>query len=136
METLERLEVECRPPGHVDREQVLQVVANGSFRRLVAGELIGPVLTAASSQVEEEAGGGPAGACIVVLWQGAPLWPAGPWIADIFVTSTRQGQGLGAALLKRAIAASAAAGATRIGLNVTNGNRARALYERFGFEPR
>lgn len=134
VETLSRLEVECRPPGHVDRDQVLAVVADGSFRRLLAGELIGPVLAAPSSQLEDE-DGGLVGACIVVLWRGSPPWPGGPWIADIHVTPARQAQGLGSALLRRAIAASAATGAVRIGLNVTNGNRARVLYERFGFTP-
>ena len=134
VDSLSRLEVECRPPGHVDRAQVLEVVADGSFRRLVAGDLMGPVLPAASAQVEDT-DGSLVGACIVVLWQGAPPWPGGPWIADIHVMPDRQGRGLGTALLQRAIVASWAMGSVRIGLNVTNGNRAKALYERFGFEP-
>jgi GNAT superfamily N-acetyltransferase len=134
VETLSRLEVDCRPPGHIDRDQVIAVVADGSFRRLLAGDLLGPVLAAPSGQLEV-GDGELVGACIVVRWQGWPPWPGGPWIADIHITPARQGQGLGTALLQRAIAASAALGEVRIGLNVTNGNRARVLYERFGFVP-
>lgn len=131
---LTELEHECHPAGHVDRYRALSFIADGSFRRLLDGELIGPVLATASGQAEEDDSGRVLGMGIVVWWEAADLWQ-GPWVADICVRPAHQGRGIGTALVKRAIAACAAMGATRIGLAVTEGNRARALYERFGFTP-
>jgi GNAT superfamily N-acetyltransferase len=131
---LTELELECRPAGHVDRDRALSLIAAGSFRRLLTGELIGPVLETASGQAEDDDSGKVLGMGIVVWWERADLWH-GPWVADICVRPAHQGRGIGTALLKRALVACAAMGASRIGLAVTEGNPARTLYERLGFIP-
>lgn len=132
-DVLIQLERECHPPGHIDRDRALGLIADGSFRRLLDGELLGPVLPTASGQAEDERGN-MIGAGIVVWWETADVW-RGPWVADLCVRPAHQGRGIGSALLQRAIAACTALGAPRIGLAVTEGNRARSFYERFGFAP-
>jgi len=133
-DVLTELELECHPAGHVDRDRALSVIAAGSFRRLLTGELIGPVLETASGQAEDDDSGRVLGMGIVVWWERADMWQ-GPWVADVCVKPAHQGRGIGTALLKRALVACAAMGAGRIGLAVTDGNPARALYERLGFVP-
>ncbi|MBO0685316.1 MAG: GNAT family N-acetyltransferase [Candidatus Dormibacteraeota bacterium] len=132
MAALERLERGCHPPGHVDRERSLRLIADGSLRRLAAGELLGPLVDPASGQAED-ASGRLVGACIVVWWASPGFWEQAPWVADVCVEPSWQGKGVGTALLRRAVAACAQLGAPRIGLSVTEGNPARSLYERLGF---
>ena len=129
---LTELERDCHPPGHVDRERALELIAEGSFRRLLDGALLGPVVPTASGEAEDDLHR-VLGMCIVVQWAGVSPWPGGPWVADICVRPAQQGRGIGTAMLKHAIAACAALGAARVGLAVTRGNRAMSLYERFGF---
>lgn len=56
------------------------------------------------------------------------------WIADLFRQPGPRHAGLGTLLLRRCLAAAAAAGATEVGLSVTEGNPARRGYERLGFQ--
>jgi GNAT superfamily N-acetyltransferase len=57
----------------------------------------------------------------------------GPLLADVFRDPDPAYAGLGTALLQRVLAAGAQAGATEIGLAVSDGNRALGVYERLGF---
>ena len=60
--------------------------------------------------------------------------PYGPLIADVMVEPTRQGQGLGRAVLVASVRALRGRGESTVVLNVTEGNaRAIRLYERTGF---
>lgn len=66
-----------------------------------------------------------------------PPWPdvpTGPFIIDLFVSGSVRGTGVGALLLSAAIDACTSAGHHGIALRVESDNqRARALYEGFGF---
>ena len=85
---------------------------------------------------------GPLRPCSIVAWSGpAPVGavvmtddaPPDAFVADVFRDPDPRWQGLGEALLKRAIAAAAASGAPTVALSVTEGNPAARLYERLGF---
>jgi hypothetical protein len=58
----------------------------------------------------------------------------GPWLADVFRSPGPNYAGLGEALLRRVLAAAARADVREVGLSVTDGNPARAVYHRVGFE--
>lgn len=58
----------------------------------------------------------------------------GPWIADVFRSPGPECAGLGTALLRRVLVAAARADVPEAGLSVTDGNPAREVYERLGFE--
>ncbi|HST83740.1 MAG TPA: GNAT family N-acetyltransferase [Kineosporiaceae bacterium] len=58
----------------------------------------------------------------------------GPWLADVFRSPGPNYAGLGEALLRRVLAAAARADVREVGLSVTDGNPARAVYQRLGFE--
>ena len=62
-----------------------------------------------------------------------PSWEGGAFVGDLFRDPDPRWRGLGEVLLKRALAAAAAAGAPRVGLSATEGNPTVALYERLGF---
>ena len=62
-----------------------------------------------------------------------PPRPEFAFVADVFRDPDPRWRGLGEALLKRAIAAAAAAGAPSVALSVTDGNPAQRLYEALGF---
>ncbi|MGQ0845954.1 MAG: GNAT family N-acetyltransferase [Sporichthyaceae bacterium] len=64
-----------------------------------------------------------------LLDAGAPL----AWIGTVFRDPSVEAPGLGEAMIRRALGSSAAAGLRRMGLAVTVGNPAQALYERLGF---
>ena len=67
---------------------------------------------------------------VVVVDQDA----TGPWIADVFRSHGPHNAGLGEALLRRVLAAAARADVREVGLSVTDGNPARTVYQRLGFE--
>ncbi|MGB7729071.1 MAG: GNAT family N-acetyltransferase [Candidatus Acidiferrum sp.] len=57
----------------------------------------------------------------------------GAWIDELFVESSRRGQGIGTQLLDLAETASRESGAEFLHLEVNHGNRANELYRRRGF---
>lgn len=61
-----------------------------------------------------------------------PPWH-GPWVTDVFRHPNPAYAGLGALLLRRALAHAATAGSTTVSLVVTEGNPAQRLYVRLGF---
>lgn len=103
----------------------------GELRRILGGEVTGPVLDAASRLVRHD--GGVVGAILVTLMPRNALW-GGPWITDVFVVPAHQGSGLGTALMRYAAAAAARDGHPGIALTVSLANPARRLYERLGFK--
>ncbi|MER7756180.1 GNAT family N-acetyltransferase [Kitasatospora sp. NPDC097643] len=113
-------------PGHVDRftgddERALAE----RLVPLLAGEAIGPVLPSSVLAVDAEdrvvAG--------VVLTDRDGV----PWVADVFRHPVRGYRGLGADLLRLALADAAERGLGQVQLTVTEGNPACRLYESLGF---
>ncbi|SDT79297.1 Acetyltransferase (GNAT) family protein [Streptomyces sp. TLI_053] len=115
-------------PGHPDHrtdEGQDERVAVQRLAELLSGQVIGPVLPSSSLVVD--------GTDRVVA--GAVLTDRDglPWIAHVFRDPAHGYPGLGRDLLRRVVAAVAAAGGEEIGLAVTEGNRARQLYTDLGF---
>lgn len=115
------------PPDHPDHEAGMDHAEN--LRELLSGGVIGAVVNDATWQVEDD--GGPCGA-IIVSERADP----GTWVLDVFVHPRHQRRGLGGLLVRRSLAGAARAGYPATGLVVTDGNPARALYERVGFRHR
>ncbi len=115
------------PAGHVDwfdgtDEEALVT----RMRPLLAGEVLGPVLPSSAMVVDEL--DRVVAACVVCDH------PHGtPWVGDVFRRPEPEFAGLGALLLRRALAALASDGVPLVGLAVTEGNPARAIYERLRF---
>lgn len=94
--------------------------------RNIVGGKYGSFMDSASFLIE--AGGQVIGACIITLWQGAPL------IADLITHPHHKNQGLGTYLLTRSSAALYAQGYEELYLFVTVGNtNAQHIYEKLGF---
>jgi GNAT superfamily N-acetyltransferase len=112
-------------PGHIDHreesdEQVLTVLDD-----YVEGREFGPLLRGSGLAVSPD--GAVAGAILIGTLPGDPPLN-GPWIIEVFRHPAHPG--VGRALIERALAIS---DAPALGLMVTEGNPARALYERLGF---
>ncbi|MFF2349873.1 GNAT family N-acetyltransferase [Kitasatospora sp. NPDC058115] len=115
-------------PGHPDHRPEDAGNAPSAVDRLaelLAGEVIGPLLPS-SALVVDDADRVVAGA-VLTDWDGLP------WIAHVFRDPAHGYPGLGGDLLRRTVADVALAGRSAIGLAVTEGNRARRLYEEMGF---
>ena len=123
------------PPGHVDFGIWSGVDRFEYWRQLLAGEgPCGSVFPAASCLVRDQDGA--IIAVLVVTDMPATEWWAGdPWIPEVFVVADHQGHGIGGLLIGHAVEACVDGGHRRLGLTVSNGNPARHLYERFGFQP-
>ena len=122
-------------PGHVDFGIWSGVDRFEYWRQLLAGEgPCGSVLPAASRLVRDRSGA-IAGALVVTEMPASEWWAGGPWIPEVYVVSAHQGQGLGGLLVRHAVRACIDGGYGRLGLTVSDGNPARHLYERFGFQP-
>ncbi|WP_317621094.1 GNAT family N-acetyltransferase [Streptomyces sp. CBMA123] len=95
---------------------------------LLAGKVIGPVLP--SSLLAVDAEDRVVGAAVLTDRDGLP------WVADVFRHPRRGYRGLGADLLRRAVADAAGRGLADLHLVVSEGNPARRLYEGLGFRLR
>jgi mycothiol synthase len=123
------------PPGHVDFDIWSGVDRFGYWRQLLAGEgPCGSVLPAASCLVRDQDDAIVA-ALVVTDMPASEWWAGDPWIPEVFVVSGHQGKGIGGLLVGQAVRACVDAGNRRLGLTVSDGNPARHLYERFGFQP-
>ncbi|MGW2253067.1 GNAT family N-acetyltransferase [Kitasatospora sp. NPDC001660] len=113
-------------PGHVDRfaGDDRQALAE-RLVPLLAGRAIGPVLP--SSLLAVDADDRVAGGAVLTDRGGVP------WVAEVFRHPEHGYPGLGADLLRRAVAGTAERGLTEVQLTVTEGNPARRVYERLGF---
>ena len=135
--SLTRAALAAYPPGHPDAGPFRsRDGAEEELATLLAGGAAGPLVPDASATIAD-ASGAVVGAVIVTRLPPRPWgWPGGSWVAEMFVSASWQGRGLGRALLRRAIASSFAAGEERIGLAVTDGSRAERLYRDLGFRRR
>ncbi|MGA8634784.1 MAG: GNAT family N-acetyltransferase [Candidatus Dormiibacterota bacterium] len=122
------------PPSHVDFGIWSGVDRFEYWRQLLAGEgPCGSVLPAASCLVRDQDGAIVA-ALVVTDMPASEWWAGDPWIPEVFVVSGHQGQGLGGLLVGHAARVCVDGGYGRLGLTVSDGNPARHLYERFGFQ--
>jgi GNAT superfamily N-acetyltransferase len=120
------------PPSHIDW------VYSGppkdyeaDLAGVLDGTIAGPRLDA--SRLALDATGEPIGALIVTNPEGDPPF-GGPWVAELFRRPGDDLRGTGRALLQAGLAVATAGGLPALGLAVTEGNPARALYESLGFE--
>jgi GNAT superfamily N-acetyltransferase len=114
------------PPDHPDHETDTGV-ALGLTVLVMGGDIVGPLL-------EESAvvfNGDDVVAGLLVNQRPGESPNGGAWVADVW--RHPDFPGLGTVLLRRAIALMAARGETALTLTVTNGNPARARYEKLGF---
>ncbi|RKT18706.1 acetyltransferase (GNAT) family protein [Streptomyces sp. 1114.5] len=113
-------------PGHVDHFHADDARALAErLGLLLAGKAIGPVLP--SSVLAVDAEDRVLGAAILTDRN------AQPWVGEVFRHPELGYRGLGADLLRRAVADAAARGVAGLGLAVSEGNPARHLYESLGF---
>jgi GNAT superfamily N-acetyltransferase len=116
------------PPGHADWEPDWDPGAE--LARILSGEECGPLLAASRLGV---AGRAVVGAVLLTDGPGSLVVPPGLLVADVFRDPDPAWRGLGAALLRRALAA-AAPEHPAAHLLVTDGNPARRVYAALGFE--
>jgi GNAT superfamily N-acetyltransferase len=117
------------PPDHPDYENAPNPDRPEiELEQLISGRLMGPLLRCSGLAVGEE--GSVLGAILV---NGAPGEPpfGGPWISQIFRHPAARG--VGTSLLRRALALAARDGLPALGLAVTHGNAALAVYAAHGF---
>ncbi len=118
------------PPGHPDHRGGSDRASEiEELRPLIIGEMIGPLL--ACSRIARDSMGTAVGAAVVCGHTGDPPL-GGPWVGELFRHPSAP-RGTGTALLAAAIAAARADGLRSLGLAVTDGNPALAVYERLGF---
>jgi GNAT superfamily N-acetyltransferase len=110
---------------HVPGEEPLPYLA-----AILSGRGAGPLRP---ESLLATADGAPVGALLLTELPDDPVYAGGPFVADVFRCPDPRWAGLGAALLRRGLAAVAAAGAVRAGLSVTDGHPAQRLYEELGF---
>ncbi|WP_283133714.1 GNAT family N-acetyltransferase [Rhizohabitans arisaemae] len=111
-------------PEHPDRQD------DHDLADMLAGKVLGPLLPCSGFALDQ---GRVVAGVLVADWAGQPPL-SGPWIIDVFRDPAPSYAGLGSALLRRALALGAEAGLPALGLAVTEGNPARWVYERVGFE--
>lgn len=114
----------ANPPGHPDHDLTLDHLDD--LTDMANGKVLGPLVREASWQVSD--GKGPQGAVMVV-----ERAPGRGWVVDVFVHPEHQGKGLGRLLMAHAVHGAKQAGLSTLGLVVTDGNPARALYDATGF---
>ncbi|WP_327140463.1 GNAT family N-acetyltransferase [Nocardia sp. NBC_01327] len=113
------------PPGHPDHDDD----APASLDGLYDGTLMGPLHPCSAVAWD---GRRVVAAVLVQDAEGKPPL-AGPWISEAFRHPGPDYAGLGALLLHCVTARASDAGLTALGLSVTDGNPAQAVYERLGF---
>jgi mycothiol synthase len=121
-------------PDHVDFPVWARMNRVEYWRRLLDGKGPCGAILREPSRLLRGRGGLIVGAVVVTEMEATDWWAADPWLPEVFVVSGFQGRGLGGLLLGHALRACAGAGYERLGLTVSEGNPARHLYERFGFE--
>gem|GEM_PF-559015 len=97
---------------------------------LLAGTVVGPFNSEASWQLTCD--GALVAACVINESKGEPPF-GGPWVSELFRLPSTSYRGVGAVLLRKAIAMLATADEQTLGLVVTDGNAAAQAYERLGF---
>lgn len=127
---LAELSVRAYPAGHPDFSSPRPEAAAGELERLLSGSLIGPLMAGASGQVLDRR----RLVAVCIINRSPNLsGPGGPWVSEVFRDPNASYRGLGTMLLRGAIASLSADGERLLGLAVTDGNPARAVYEKLGF---
>lgn len=119
-------------PGHPDHvpgddEDLIE----SELRPYVERAALGPVHRSTTLATVD----GRVAAAIVISLRPEPVPFGGPWITEVWSDPGSPVRGLGSALIGRALAMLSADGFETLGLAVTEGNPARRVYERLGFEP-
>ncbi|WP_424531228.1 GNAT family N-acetyltransferase [Sphaerisporangium viridialbum] len=118
------------PPGHPDHNAGDDATALArDLAPLLAGESYGPLLPCGGLLLRN--GQVAAGVLVGVLGGHPPS--GGPWVFDVFRSPGPRFAGLGAVMLRRALALATLHGLPALGLAVSDGNPARRVYERLGF---
>lgn len=123
--------VRAYPPGHPDApdgRSHTRADFDADFAPLLTGEMLGPLLPASGCVLDAAQPRRAVAACVV---NDRP--DEGPWISEVFRDPDPRYAGTGAALLRRALWHTAAAGSRAVGLAVTAGNPAQSVYEKLGF---
>jgi GNAT superfamily N-acetyltransferase len=125
------------PPDHPDHEMMDATPADAAttVRGYLSGKIVGPLMPDASVEAWS-ADGELAGICVISRMQGDGEYEGSPWVTDVCVLPSAQGQGLGRAMLVHAIRRLSEAGEHALGLAVTQGSPARRLYDTLGFVER
>ncbi|MUH46172.1 MAG: GNAT family N-acetyltransferase [Actinobacteria bacterium] len=119
-------------PGHPDHEPGDDdLLLESELRPYVERAALGPVHRSTTLAIVD---GRVAGAIVISL-RPEPVPFGGPWITEVWRDPATPLRGLGAALIERALGLLCADGFKTLGLAVTDGNPARRVYERLGFEP-
>ncbi|WP_248963401.1 GNAT family N-acetyltransferase [Sphaerisporangium perillae] len=118
------------PPEHPDHNAGGDTAAlELDLAPMLAGESYGPLLPCGGLLLRDD---GVAAGVLVADLNGEPPF-GGPWILDVFRDPRPRYAGLGAVMLRRALALATLHGLPALGLAVTDGNQARRVYERLGF---
>ena len=133
-EDIARSAASATTPDHVDFPIWARMDRVEYWRRLLAGKGPCGAILPEPSRLLRGAGGVIVAAVVVTEMEATDWWAADPWLPELFVGAGFQGRGLGGLLLGHALRGCANAGYARLGLTVSEGNPARHLYERFGFE--
>lgn len=124
------VELAAYPPEHADHEFDDPDRVTRFVQQMLDGEIVGPYLPEPSGLVVD--GDRPVVLLVVNRMPGdSPL--GGPWVTDVARVPDPRYRGLGALLLRRALAVLRDAGEKAFGLAVTDGNPAAAVYEELGF---
>lgn len=114
-------------PDHIADERRVHDELAG----LLEQEDLGPVLPGTAQVLLD---GRAVAALVVNRFPGSAPY-GGPWVTEVFRDPHPSARGLGALLLRRAVAVLVAEGETELSLAVTRGNPAVRTYERLGFTP-
>ncbi|MET8141215.1 GNAT family N-acetyltransferase [Sphaerisporangium sp. NPDC005288] len=118
------------PPGHPDRDHGDDAtVLRRALTPLLSGASYGPLLPCGGLLLHDQR---VVAGVMVGRLRGEPPF-GGPWVLDVFRDPRPPFAGLGAVMLRRALALATLHGLAALGLAVTDGNPARRLYERLGF---
>jgi GNAT superfamily N-acetyltransferase len=118
------------PPGHPDAETGTDADIRRDVGLILGGEWLGPLLDFSRVVLDRSR---PVAMVIVNRAPGeAPV--GGLWLSEICRVPDPAYSGLGAQLLEQVITECRDAGETALSLAVTEGNRARDLYQRLGFD--
>ncbi|MFY0524326.1 GNAT family N-acetyltransferase [Archangium gephyra] len=128
-EALAPLLLAAYPPGHPDHFGWTPEEARQEIARILAGEVLGPLLPCSGLALDGEA---VAGVCLITLREGSPPH-GGPWVIEVYRHRASRYAGAGAALLRRALWLATQAKLPALSLVVSDGNPARRVYERLGF---
>jgi GNAT superfamily N-acetyltransferase len=118
------------PPGHPDHNAGDDTAAlERDLAPMISGTSYGPLLPCGGLLLRDDRV--VAGVLVGTLEGDLPF--GGPWVFDLFRDQSPEFAGLGAVMLRRAVALATLHGLPALGLAVTEGNPARRVYERLGF---